>query len=144
MLGQPPGAPCPGYPPPGGGEGVVGKGGRVADQPWGQRPGWAGPGSDDAPHSLSPTQDCPRRRAVILKFSLQGLKIYSGEGEVGALGGRGVQVRTPRVSCSPGTHLRPALRPPEFLSLPWAVGHPLSKGPPPSFSPPHPTPCLQP
>ncbi|KAK1340409.1 hypothetical protein QTO34_018978 [Cnephaeus nilssonii] len=34
-------------------------------------------------------KDCPRRRAVILKFSLQGLKIYSGEGEVGA---RGVQV----------------------------------------------------
>ncbi|MXQ93760.1 hypothetical protein E5288_WYG016940 [Bos mutus] len=27
-------------------------------------------------------KDCPRRRAVILKFSLQGLKIYSGEGEV--------------------------------------------------------------
>nr|XP_021486440.1 SH2 domain-containing protein 5 isoform X2 [Meriones unguiculatus] len=27
-------------------------------------------------------QDCSRRRAVILKFSLQGLKIYSGEGEV--------------------------------------------------------------
>ncbi|XP_013375201.1 PREDICTED: SH2 domain-containing protein 5 isoform X2 [Chinchilla lanigera] len=26
-------------------------------------------------------KDCPRRRAVILKFSLQGLKIYSGEGE---------------------------------------------------------------
>lgn len=49
MLGQPPGAPYPGYPPPGGGEGVVGKGGRVADQPWGQRPGWAGPGSDDTP-----------------------------------------------------------------------------------------------
>ncbi|XP_047422445.1 SH2 domain-containing protein 5 isoform X3 [Sciurus carolinensis] len=29
-------------------------------------------------------KDCPRRRAVILKFSLQGLKVYSGEGEVGA------------------------------------------------------------
>uniref|UniRef100_A0A5F8G7I2 SH2 domain containing 5 n=1 Tax=Monodelphis domestica TaxID=13616 RepID=A0A5F8G7I2_MONDO len=29
-------------------------------------------------------KDCPRRRAVILKFSLQGLKIYSAEGEVGA------------------------------------------------------------
>ncbi|XP_020024251.2 SH2 domain-containing protein 5 isoform X1 [Castor canadensis] len=27
-------------------------------------------------------KDCPRRRAVILKFSLQGIKIYSGEGEV--------------------------------------------------------------
>ncbi|XP_054114837.2 SH2 domain-containing protein 5 isoform X3 [Callithrix jacchus] len=27
-------------------------------------------------------KDYPRRRAVILKFSLQGLKIYSGEGEV--------------------------------------------------------------
>ncbi|XP_004678628.1 PREDICTED: SH2 domain-containing protein 5 [Condylura cristata] len=27
-------------------------------------------------------KDCPRRRAVILKISLQGLKIYSGEGEV--------------------------------------------------------------
>ncbi|EGW12655.1 SH2 domain-containing protein 5 [Cricetulus griseus] len=27
-------------------------------------------------------QDCSRRRAVILKFSLQGLKVYSGEGEV--------------------------------------------------------------
>nr|KAF6445112.1 SH2 domain containing 5 [Molossus molossus] len=27
-------------------------------------------------------RDCPRRRAIILKFSLQGLKIYSGEGEV--------------------------------------------------------------
>ncbi|XP_008836824.1 SH2 domain-containing protein 5 isoform X3 [Nannospalax galili] len=27
-------------------------------------------------------KDCSRRRAVILKFSLQGLKIYSGEGEV--------------------------------------------------------------
>ncbi|XP_021118627.1 SH2 domain-containing protein 5 isoform X3 [Heterocephalus glaber] len=27
-------------------------------------------------------KDCPRRRAVILKFNLQGLKIYSGEGEV--------------------------------------------------------------
>ncbi|XP_006145248.1 SH2 domain-containing protein 5 isoform X1 [Tupaia chinensis] len=27
-------------------------------------------------------KDCPRRRAVILKFSLQGLKICSGEGEV--------------------------------------------------------------
>ncbi|XP_044524647.1 SH2 domain-containing protein 5 [Gracilinanus agilis] len=26
-------------------------------------------------------KDCPRRRAVILKFSLQGLKIYSAEGE---------------------------------------------------------------
>lgn len=41
------------------------------------------------PHALSPTQDCPRRRAVILKFSLQGLKIYSGEGEVGAHVGAG-------------------------------------------------------
>ena len=59
-----------------------------ADQPGGQRPGWACPGSDDDPHHLSPTQDCPRRRAVILKFSLQGLKIYSGEGEVGAPGCR--------------------------------------------------------
>ncbi|XP_053432958.1 SH2 domain-containing protein 5 isoform X2 [Nycticebus coucang] len=27
-------------------------------------------------------KDCQRRRAVILKFSLQGIKIYSGEGEV--------------------------------------------------------------
>ncbi|XP_045715404.1 SH2 domain-containing protein 5 isoform X2 [Phyllostomus hastatus] len=27
-------------------------------------------------------KDCPRRRAVVLKFSLQGLKIYSGESEV--------------------------------------------------------------
>ncbi|XP_038602883.1 SH2 domain-containing protein 5 isoform X1 [Tachyglossus aculeatus] len=27
-------------------------------------------------------KDCPRRRAVLLKFSLQGLKIYSTEGEV--------------------------------------------------------------
>ncbi|XP_008588874.1 PREDICTED: SH2 domain-containing protein 5 isoform X1 [Galeopterus variegatus] len=27
-------------------------------------------------------KDCPRRRAVILKFSLQGLKIYSAEGEM--------------------------------------------------------------
>ncbi|XP_028920199.1 SH2 domain-containing protein 5 [Ornithorhynchus anatinus] len=27
-------------------------------------------------------KDCPRRRAVLLKFSLQGLKIYSAEGEV--------------------------------------------------------------
>lgn len=59
-----------------------------ADQPRGQRPGWACPGGDDAPHHFSPTQDCPRRRAVILKFSLQGLKIYSGEGEVGTPGCR--------------------------------------------------------
>lgn len=42
-----------------------------------------------APHQLSPHQDCPRRRAVILKFSLQGLKIYSGEGEVGTRVGAG-------------------------------------------------------
>ncbi|XP_059936497.1 SH2 domain-containing protein 5 isoform X3 [Mesoplodon densirostris] len=34
-------------------------------------------------------KDCPRRRAVILKFSLQGLKIYSGEGEVGTRVGAG-------------------------------------------------------
>ncbi|XP_040143983.2 SH2 domain-containing protein 5 isoform X5 [Ictidomys tridecemlineatus] len=33
-------------------------------------------------------KDCPRRRAVILKFSLQGLKVYSGEGEVGAQEGQ--------------------------------------------------------
>ncbi|XP_048205798.1 SH2 domain-containing protein 5 [Perognathus longimembris pacificus] len=32
-------------------------------------------------HQLRALKDCPRRRAVILKFSLQGLKIYSGEGE---------------------------------------------------------------
>ncbi|KAG8506654.1 SH2 domain-containing protein 5 [Galemys pyrenaicus] len=36
-------------------------------------------------------KDCPRRRAVILKFSLQGLKIYSGEGEW-RLGGAGRRV----------------------------------------------------
>ncbi|NWJ09848.1 SH2D5 protein, partial [Crypturellus undulatus] len=30
---------------------------------------------------LSARQDCPRRRAVVLKFSLQGLKVYSGDGE---------------------------------------------------------------
>lgn len=42
-----------------------------------------------APPRLSPTQECPRRRAVILKFSLQGLKMYSGEGEVGAHVGAG-------------------------------------------------------
>lgn len=34
---------------------------------------------------LSSPQDCSRRRAVILKFSLQGIKIYSGEGEVGGM-----------------------------------------------------------
>ncbi|XP_012889186.1 PREDICTED: SH2 domain-containing protein 5 [Dipodomys ordii] len=33
-------------------------------------------------HQLWALKDCPRRRAVILKFSLQGLKIYSGEGEM--------------------------------------------------------------
>ncbi|KAM4871856.1 SH2 domain-containing protein 5 isoform 1-T2 [Thomomys bottae] len=33
-------------------------------------------------HQLWALKDFPRRRAVILKFSLQGLKIYSGEGEM--------------------------------------------------------------
>uniref|UniRef100_A0A8B9GRP9 SH2 domain containing 5 n=1 Tax=Amazona collaria TaxID=241587 RepID=A0A8B9GRP9_9PSIT len=30
---------------------------------------------------VSPGQDCPRRRLVVLRFSLQGLKVYSADGE---------------------------------------------------------------
>ncbi|XP_064353132.1 SH2 domain-containing protein 5 [Dromaius novaehollandiae] len=30
---------------------------------------------------LRALKDCPRRRAVVLKFSLQGLKVYGGDGE---------------------------------------------------------------
>lgn len=52
-----------------------------------------GLGSDVCLCQLSSPQDCSRRRAVILKFSLQGLKIYSGEGEVGRVGGRAVKIR---------------------------------------------------
>lgn len=62
-----------------------------------------------APNQLSPTQDYPRRRAVILKFSLQGLKIYSGEGEVGACMGAG-EAWTGQVSYS--LRMRPAPRRP--------------------------------
>lgn len=31
-----------------------------------------------------PHQDCPRRKSVVLRFSLQGLKVYGADGEVGA------------------------------------------------------------
>ncbi|NWY00472.1 SH2D5 protein, partial [Nothoprocta ornata] len=30
---------------------------------------------------LRTLQDCPRRRSVVLKFSLQGLKVYGADGE---------------------------------------------------------------
>lgn len=72
----------------------------LADQPvvTGTEAG-QGPGGNACAHQLSPSQDCPRRRAVILKFSLQGLKIYSGEGEVGACVGAG-EAWMGQVSCS--------------------------------------------
>uniref|UniRef100_A0A8C3UW28 SH2 domain containing 5 n=1 Tax=Catharus ustulatus TaxID=91951 RepID=A0A8C3UW28_CATUS len=40
---------------------------------WGQRP--------DPQCHISPGQDCPRRRSVLLRFSLQGLKVYGADGE---------------------------------------------------------------
>ncbi|NWV74094.1 SH2D5 protein, partial [Dasyornis broadbenti] len=32
---------------------------------------------------LRALKDCPRRRPVVLRFSLQGLKVYGADGEVG-------------------------------------------------------------
>ncbi|NWS07035.1 SH2D5 protein, partial [Motacilla alba] len=32
---------------------------------------------------LRALKDCPRRRSVVLRFSLQGLKVYGADGEVG-------------------------------------------------------------
>ncbi|KFO78693.1 SH2 domain-containing protein 5, partial [Cuculus canorus] len=32
---------------------------------------------------LRALKDCPRRRSVMLRFSLQGLKVYGADGEVG-------------------------------------------------------------
>lgn len=93
---------CPGLSPPSGGV-------ELADQPvvTGTEAGLGGAWEITlAPHPLSLTQDCPRRRAVILKFSLQGLKIYSGEGEVGAHVGAG-EDWTERVSYSLRTYLPP-------------------------------------
>ncbi|XP_009994070.1 PREDICTED: SH2 domain-containing protein 5 [Chaetura pelagica] len=34
---------------------------------------------------LQKLKDCPRRRSVVLRFSLQGLKVYDADGEVGVL-----------------------------------------------------------
>uniref|UniRef100_A0A8B9PVY0 SH2 domain containing 5 n=1 Tax=Apteryx owenii TaxID=8824 RepID=A0A8B9PVY0_APTOW len=51
------------------------------------RIGWGGGGSPPGDAAAGATScaglspDCPRRRAVVLKFSLQGLKIYGGDGE---------------------------------------------------------------
>lgn len=44
-------------------------------------------------YQLSPGQDCPRRRSVVLRFSLQGLKVYGADGEVGGWGGQGGRER---------------------------------------------------
>lgn len=45
----------------------------------------APPGAQPIPQChVSPGQDCPRRRSVLLRFSLQGLKVYGADGEVGA------------------------------------------------------------
>lgn len=49
----------------------------------------AKPGPPQPQRCISPGQDCPRRRSVVLRFSLQGLKVYGTDGEVGVLG-RGV------------------------------------------------------
>lgn len=45
--------------------------------------------SPDPPVPHLPRQDCPRRRSVVLRFSLQGLKVYGADGEVGGWGGQG-------------------------------------------------------
>ncbi|KAI1231346.1 SH2 domain-containing protein 5, partial [Lamprotornis superbus] len=37
--------------------------------------------SPDPQFHISPGQDCPRRRSVVLRFSLQGLKVYDVDGE---------------------------------------------------------------
>lgn len=43
--------------------------------------------SPDPQCHISPGQDCPRRRSVVLRFSLQGLKVLGADGEVGGWGG---------------------------------------------------------
>ena len=57
-----------------------------------------------------------------------------------------MQMRTPQVSSSLGTRLHPVRQPPWFLSLSWAFGRPLSKGPPRQLHgvSPQPTPPLPP
>lgn len=51
--------------------------------------GWKGTGNRLPPPRLRPsrpsppTQDCPRRRSVLLRFCLQGLKMLGRDGEVG-------------------------------------------------------------
>lgn len=86
-----------------------------------------------APHQLSPPQDCPRRRAVILKFSLQGLKIYSGEGEVGTHVGAGEDRTGVLLPGNALASIQPCTAPPAspLPSLLWAFGRPLSKALPP-------------
>ncbi|NXV51600.1 SH2D5 protein, partial [Uria aalge] len=44
---------------------------------------------------LRALKDCPRRRSVVLRFSLQGLKVYGADGEVGVLGRGGACPKPP-------------------------------------------------